>query len=260
MTGRIKYSGWLSPDGKLYPVTDTTHAEWILDHYDWLVSKGAKLPSTIEIRDKIKAKMGEDIRNLLARQGWIAIHTPTHWIVGSLSSSGKAIEDAILSGTVSLRPSDYPIEILDLSRGQQTKIDEDELKDRGIVASMKPFNTEKTRRTSDFLIHCTHSFKINGDSKRDFVNFDMYDLLADADLSTKLKLALVENGMHSDSPGYYNKELTDHDKDSQYNYVVNQVFKSFKEMIKDPLVAVSLESPNSRTDRHNIYILKATYE
>ena len=74
-TGHITYAGFLSPDGKAYPINDSTHAEWILDNYDWIISKGAKLESTVILMEKIREGKTAEVRDSwFDRDGWLFIH------------------------------------------------------------------------------------------------------------------------------------------------------------------------------------------
>ena len=116
------------------------------------------------------------------------------------------------------------------------------------------------RNISDFVVHCTHSYRLNGDKRTEFVNFDVYDILRDNDIATKFKLAMVQHGLHSDAVGFYFKEITGGETDKRYMDVVNFVTSSFKEMVRSELVTVSVESQHNHSDRHSIFITKMSYE
>jgi hypothetical protein len=248
--GRVNYSGWIDPSGNVYPVNDMTHAEWMLDHYEWLQKKGYNLPSADSIRADIKRGMGETPSFELVKQNWVRIHTPSFYVVFDINRSGNLIRDAILTREISTKPNDFPIDIRDLRRNQNFKFDEEEIKDRGIEANLKMRTVESqiSKRHEEYYVNATRGTRSVNGGWQSIVYFDIYDILRNDDMANSFKIALVENGLHREGNGLYTKALGD-DVNSQYNEVIKRVCESFKQIHKSSFIMVNIEPMQGRNDK-----------
>lgn len=254
--GRVNYAGWIDPSGNVYPVSDMVHAEWMLEHYDWLIKKGYNLPSTESIRENIKKGMGETAAFELVKQNWVRIHTPSHYIVFDINRSGNLIRDAILVREVNLRPSDYPINITELRRNQQFQFDEEEIKDKGIEAKlkMKTIEGQISSRHEEYYVNATQVFRLSSDGERPVMCLDIYDILRNEEVANNFRIAMVENGFHRENNGLYVKSLPQHDFSSAYLSLIGKVVDSFKSIKGSNFEMVGVESVHGRKDKHTITI------
>ncbi len=100
--GQIISGGWISPDGITYIFpSNIQHGEWILQYYQWLVSKGYDLHLTQEM---VNGMFAEDIRNMLIEKfDWIRVRTLGKFTVctcKSLDSDIKRIKQAVKDGKI----------------------------------------------------------------------------------------------------------------------------------------------------------------
>jgi hypothetical protein len=249
--GRVNYAGWIDPQGNVYPVNDMTHAEWMLEHYDWLLKKGYNLPKAESIRADIKRGMGETPAFELVKQNWVRIHTPSFYVLFDINRSGNLIRDAILTREINIRSNDYPINITELRRNQQFTFDEEEIKDKGIEAhlKMKTVESQLSSRHEEYYVNATQGTRVDKGNGQPIVYFDLYDLLRNEEIANSFKIALVENGMHMESNGLYVKNLNDPDFGAQYQDVVKKVVHAFKQIHKKNFVMANFEPIQGRKDK-----------
>ncbi len=71
-------AGWISPDGKYYPLNQYgQHGYWVLGHYLWLKNQGYD----IHLENQKTQLYPSAIRNKLAALGWIRIRRSGRWII-----------------------------------------------------------------------------------------------------------------------------------------------------------------------------------
>lgn len=265
MTGIIKYAGWLDPSGKPYPVSGdshVTHAEWMLEHYDWLVTKGWRLPSKIEMRSLVNKSQVANVRNILVKQGWIAIQSPSLWHIRDMRSQAQTIQDAIMSREVNVTDRDWPIEVFIVDTGDFVRIDRDELEDDlstkqiqvlAYIRKKHGFTKEALRNMSEYLVTFKHILKIENGQSHDYIIADSYGLVGDKDLQMKFNVAFMEAGMNMEDHGYYRKQLSQDNPNGDYQETVAKIDQSIKQMV-DPKVQVIAEKEYGRDDRSVIYV------
>ncbi len=265
VTGKINFAGWIDPKEVTYPITDTTHAQWMLDNYDWLESKGWKLPSRVEMIGLVRQVQTANVRNMLVKQGWIAVQSPARWHVKDYRNQARIIQDTLLLRKVNIRPTDYPIEIFTVDTDQVDLIELQDLEEHGLTASfdhrevLSHFRTKHGFKKESLLNMAEHlvTFKrvmrtISGQSS-DWIVADAYDLETDKDLQMKFNLAFMEAGLSKESHGYYQRQLSQDNPDQEYVSIVAKVENSIKQMV-DPNVKIITEKEYGRDDRSVIYI------
>jgi len=264
--GPIDFAGFIDPHGNSYPVRDTTHAQWMLEHVDWLEAKGYQVPSSVKIMEELSKHQSANIRNILVKQGWLAIQSPARWHVRDIQGQAKQIEDAIHSRKVRIRPNDFPIELFQVDTDIMVRIDQEEFNESGITENMtRPqlysWLHSKHGITKEALLNMQENVvmlrevmrKVNGEFQY-WIVADAYDLVSEEDLLMKFRLALIESGLHKDDE-IYDKQLNPNDPNGDYKRLVEKISNSLKQMV-GPEINVITENEFGRDDRSAIYITR----
>lgn len=262
MIGKINYAGWIDPSGRTYPVTGDTHAQWMMENYDWLESKGIRLPSRVEMIDLVRQVQTANVRNILVKQGWIAVQSPGRWHIKDMRAQSHTIQDAILSRSVSIKDGDWPIEVFIVDTGEFIRIEKEDLEDDlgrkqvqvlSYIRNKHGFTKEALLKTDENLVTFKHVIRmINGESQ-DWMVVDAYDLEGNPDLSMKFNIALMEAGLNKSGGEFYEKRLSENDPHFDYKSSVDKVSSSLKQMV-DPKTKIIPEKEFGRDDRSIIYI------
>ena len=262
--GPINNAGFLDPQGNPYPVNDTTHAQWMLEHIDWLVSKGYELPSSVEMMGEISKHQTANVRNILVKQGWIVIQRPHIWHVRSIPDQANKVEDAVLSGKVKVKNQDYPIEIFEVDTHKMVKVDKEQLYNTGISEEMtRPqifgwlrkkhgFTKEALRNMQENVVMFKQVVRnVSGDMQH-WIIVDAYDISNDKDLAIKFNLTLMECGFKKDGE-FYDRQLNHDNPNQEYQQLIEKIAHTFKQMV-GPAIEVIPEKEFGRDDRSAIYV------
>lgn len=119
-TSEIYTSGFISPEGEPYEVSDTRHGDWILIHYRWLSQnykivppKGFNTNKDIESYDEIPIYPGnvsDGLRDQLVKQGWIHVFSPEFlhvWVYDNRIQG--IIRQAFKSGDIAVETNEVKI-------------------------------------------------------------------------------------------------------------------------------------------------------
>lgn len=265
VTGKINFAGWIDPREVTYPITDTTHAQWMLDNYDWLESKGWKLPSRVEMIGLVRQVQTANVRNILVKQGWIAVQSPSRWHLRNFREQARMVQDTLLLRKVNIRDSDYPIQLFTVDTDQVDIISFEDLHDDKLTASFERgtvlshfrtkhgFNKKALLNMAEHLVTFKHVIRLENGQHQDWIVADAYDLATDKDLLLKFNLAFMEAGMSKESQGYYQKKLSEHNPIEDYKNIVSKIEGAIKHMV-DPGIKVLVEKEYGRDDRSVIYV------
>jgi hypothetical protein len=235
----------------------------MFDHYDWLVSKGVQLPSSVEMIGLLQATQAANTRNLMVKQGWIAVQSPGRWHIKDLRSQSRIVEDAILTRAVNVQPKDWPIELFVVDSGEFVRVDKEDV-ESGDLGTMQMnvlsyihkkhgFTKEALLRMDENIITIKHVIRLSNGEEQDWMVVDAYDIEKNKDLSMKMNLALMEAGLTRNNGEFYHKRLNSADPNAEYQASVDKATRALQGMV-DPAVKVIPEKEFGRDDRSVIYI------